>query len=146
MRRPFGSADLPIFDFAYRPMEPHELDRLGQTKSWAKALVVRSNYPALQVADLVDLNNMSLILTVNEVDAVEGVIVPQAVRARAAQVLPGVALAGNFSNIVSEIIKRRSPGGHAGFDWLTSRGPDLYWCDRGKHMTTEKNCTEDHSQ
>jgi hypothetical protein len=133
-----------ILDLAYRPIEPQLLKRLEMTKKWSRALVVRSAFPALQVADMVDLNNMNLVLTVDEEDAIEGVVAPHIVVDLAADILPPRFSSDRFANVISEIIKR-SPPGKTGFDWLKSRGPDLYWCAKGQHMTTEKHCTEDHS-
>ncbi len=135
---------LPILDLAHRPVERELLKRLELTRSWPKALVVRSAFPALEVADMVDLNDMKLVVTVDQENAIDGVIAPSIVMDRAIHNLtiePGL---GRFSGVVSEII-RRSPPGRAGFEWLTSRGPDLYWCARGKHLTTENPCSEDHN-
>jgi hypothetical protein len=133
-----------ILDLAYRPKEAGLLRQLDKTKPWSRALVVRSAFPALEVADMVDLNNMNLVLTVDQEDKIEGVLAPESMRGLAAHILPSQFTSDKFSTVVSEIIKQ-SRNRKAGFDWFSSRGPDLYWCDRGQHMTTELPCTEDHS-
>jgi hypothetical protein len=133
---------LPILDLAHRPVEPKLLKQLELTRSWPRALVVRSAFPALEVADMVDLNDMKLVVTVDQENAINGVIAPSIVIYQAVHKLTIAPGLGRFSGVVSEII-RRSP--RADFEWLTSRGPDLYWCERGLHLTVENPCSEDHS-
>ncbi len=132
-----------IVDLAFHNIDNQLKEKLEKSRDWSGSLVVREYAPAIEIADIVDLNKLGLVVVIDKNDVVMGALLPETVIKRATDELKIDFSRGNFSTVVAEIQKRGTPG-KFGHEWLNTWQPDWYWCDRGHHLTSKKNCPLKH--
>lgn len=128
-------SNMPIIELVYRPTSLEEVTRLQLTCAWDRALVTPENNPAGILARLALLNNMDLVITIDSANKVSGVLA-------ARDLVRFVGLSGK--NILSDFPPGLGGILPADLDKMTIRGrrPQLYWCEAGKHDTTDNPCKQ----
>lgn len=133
-----GFLDLPIGHLAYRPVAA-DLNRAVLTKSWSRALTAPSTLATGAVAQIVDLNRFNLIVTLDNQKTVNGIVSPNH------WIQTAVGLFGNtpasFSDAISRLVNPYQSN-HLDLSRIVANRPKLYWCEAGKHLTTEDPCSE----
>jgi hypothetical protein len=126
---------VPVIRLAYRPETPEELGRLQMTRNWERALVAPEDTSAALLATLVAMNNMDLVITIDPSDRVSGVLTAEDL-ARFGQLVRGSIFAGLPPMLDGVPVLDD--------DNFTIRGrrPQLYWCEAGKHDTTDNPCKQ----
>lgn len=136
---------MKIIDLAFQgenyTLKPLDRSRLEQSRAWDKALVVPGKLAAQEVAEIADLNTMDLIVVLDEQQKAVGVVAPGIVTGRAIQRLQIKPKSEDFADAVAEIAKKQRKD-KAGFEWLNTMRPTLYWCDAGNHLTPKDPCPD----
>lgn len=131
--------ELPIIQLAYEPVSPDEIDRLELTRAWSRALVVREDHLAPMLGSIAALNNMDLVITVDDKDKVSGVLTAKDLSSYLRKI-------GSAPNVIlSDFTPIETDADQLGTDWravIKGRRPQLYWCENGKHETTEDPCSQ----
>jgi hypothetical protein len=127
--------NVPVIRLAYRPTSLEEISRLQMTRGWDRALVAPENFSAALVAKLAELNNIDLVITIDGGDKVSGVLTVEDL-ARFGQQVKGSIFAGLPPMLDGVPVLDE--------DNFTIRGrrPQLYWCEEGKHDTTDNPCKQ----
>jgi len=115
--------------------------KLEKSRTWQKALVVPGKLAATEVAELVDLNTMDLVVVLDEHQKAIGVVAPNTVARRAVKQLAIKPRSQDFADVVTEIAKKQRKD-KAGFEWLNTMRPTLFWCDGGNHLTPKRPCPD----
>jgi signal-transduction protein with cAMP-binding, CBS, and nucleotidyltransferase domain len=126
-----------IIDLAYQHIGAMDKEQLWATLRWPKALVVHESAPALEVADIVDLNGMSLVVVLDQNNEIRGIQTLATVIEWSMQHLHPHINVMTMSSAVSEITRSNTSRNS-----LNTKRPELYWCERGKHLTSENPCSE----
>jgi hypothetical protein len=126
---------VPILRLAYRPETLEELGRLQMTRSWDRALVTPEGYSAALLAKLVEMNSMDLVITIDSADKVSGVLTAEDLM-RFGQRVSGSIFAGLPPMLDSVPVLDED-----NFS-IRGRRPQLYWCEEGKHDTTDNPCKQ----
>jgi len=127
---------MKILDFAFTNIQSDNVD-LGDLRSYPKTLIVDENEYPVEVAKKVAAQKAHQVIVTGPQEAVLGVIIKRFIDDQ----LTGYAMQ-HASDLSEGIIKLAQSRSLKPFDFPGQVRPQLFYCAKGKHYTSEYPCSE----